>query len=109
MFETACNDTSTQFNLHAGDYTLFELGTFDQATAKFDLQSPPINHGLAIQHKHTPIFANVEDDKAPTPLASDSDAQAEQNYTNQLPHSKLLKNSNLANLTRSEVAALTPK
>lgn len=29
-FEVACNDESHEFNLHAFDYTLFEIGEFDQ-------------------------------------------------------------------------------
>lgn len=47
-FETACNDTSHDFNRHAGDYTLFETGTFEQSTGKFDLLDVPINLGSAL-------------------------------------------------------------
>ncbi len=30
MFHSACQDRSHDFNMHAQDYTLFRLGTFDQ-------------------------------------------------------------------------------
>ncbi len=51
MFEQAANDESAQFHTHAGDYTLFELGTFDQDRGTFDLHLTPINHGLAINYR----------------------------------------------------------
>jgi len=51
QFTTAVNDPTTQFSQTPGDYTLFELGTFEQDNAKFDLHKTPINHGLAIAFK----------------------------------------------------------
>lgn len=51
MFEQAANDSNTDFSRHAEDYTLFELGTFDQDTAKFELHQTPISLGLAISYK----------------------------------------------------------
>ena len=65
MFETAANDDNQNFHRHAGDYCLFELGTFDQDTATFDLHSTPINHGLALSHLHNPVLANAHADGDP--------------------------------------------
>lgn len=48
MFSDAVNDSGTQFNKHAGDYTLFEMGTFETTSGKFKQHKTPINHGLAI-------------------------------------------------------------
>lgn len=48
MFGKACNEQETDFHQFAGDYTLFELGMFDQDTAKFELHATPINLGLAL-------------------------------------------------------------
>ncbi len=47
-FESAANSGEHDFNIHAGDYTLFELGAFDQATAKFEILAAPLNLGTAI-------------------------------------------------------------
>jgi len=49
-FTIACNDQGHAFHRHSGDYTLFELGEFDQLSAIFDLHVTPINLGLAIQY-----------------------------------------------------------
>jgi len=57
-FETAANKEGHDFQQHGGDYTLFELGQFDQATGKISTLEVPINLGLAItfttRHDHTP-------------------------------------------------------
>lgn len=54
MFEAASNDTNTDFNRFAGDYTLFELGTFDQITGQLEMLKTPNNLGLALQFRNTP-------------------------------------------------------
>ncbi len=46
-FETAVNEEGHQFAKYAGDYTLMELGSFDQGTAGFEIHKQPINLGLA--------------------------------------------------------------
>lgn len=46
-FGAAVQDTGHDFNRYAGDYTLFELGTFDEETAKFDLKTTPESIVLA--------------------------------------------------------------
>lgn len=50
MFAQASNDAETQFNKHAADFTLFELGVFDQSTGTVELHPSPVSHGLAISH-----------------------------------------------------------
>lgn len=77
IFETACNDDSVEFSKHPGDYGLFELGTFDQDTGRFELLEHPINHGLAIIYKHAPthqqpvLFGSEEDvDQNITPIGA---------------------------------------
>ncbi len=50
QFKQAANDGSHSFSIHAADYTLFEMGTFNQSTGKFILQPSPISHGLALTY-----------------------------------------------------------
>ncbi len=49
-FEQACNDANSDFHKFAGDYTLFELGEFDQNTAQFTALKTPTNLGLALTY-----------------------------------------------------------
>lgn len=46
-FTQAANAEDHEFNTHAGDYTLFELGAFDQLTGKLNSPLAPINLGTA--------------------------------------------------------------
>lgn len=47
-FESACNEASHDFNKHAGDYTLFEIGEFDHDSAKLETLDTPHNLGIAL-------------------------------------------------------------
>lgn len=40
-FETGCKDKNTMMFSYPQDYTLFELGTFDDQTAKYELLATP--------------------------------------------------------------------
>ena len=51
-FTELANDPKTNIGKYASDFTLFELGEFDNATAKFVLHSTPISIGLALEFKH---------------------------------------------------------
>nr|UXQ87949.1 MAG: nonstructural protein [Microvirus sp.] len=51
MFEAAANDPSTTICLHSGDFTLFELGSWDPLTGDEIQLETKINHGLAIQYQ----------------------------------------------------------
>lgn len=48
-FETAICEDGHQFARHPGDYTLFELATFNAATGIFESLATPLNLGVAIQ------------------------------------------------------------
>lgn len=50
-FTEACNDPSTVFCKYPDDFTLFELGSFDDATGKFTLKETPKSIGLALHFK----------------------------------------------------------
>lgn len=53
MFESAVNDEKLQFKKHAGDYTLFHLGTINQHTGELIPLKAPANLGLAITFLET--------------------------------------------------------
>ena len=48
-FEDNARDPSTSIHKHPEDYSLFELGTFDDATASFDTYLTPKSLGVAIE------------------------------------------------------------
>lgn len=47
MFENAVRDSNSGFHAHPGDYSLFEIGSFDDLSAKFDMPTAPVDLGLA--------------------------------------------------------------
>ncbi len=47
-FETAANEEGNDFNRYGADYTLFEVGYFDQHTGELRALKANINLGLAI-------------------------------------------------------------
>lgn len=51
-FGQAVNDPETNFYKFPGDYTLFELGSFDIESGVITLHPAHINHGLALVHQH---------------------------------------------------------
>lgn len=51
MFHEAANDQNTNFHKHAGDFTLFQLGDFDQQTGSITPRETPVNHGLALNYR----------------------------------------------------------
>lgn len=48
-FVDSVNDSNHQFARHPEDFTLFELGTYDDNGAKFDLLDSPKSLGLALE------------------------------------------------------------
>lgn len=50
-FSDTCNDKSHPFNLHPGDYTLFESGTYDNSTAQCVPALTLKSLGTALEHK----------------------------------------------------------
>jgi len=51
LFEQATIDTDHDFSLYAADYTLFELGSWNVNTGRYELLDAPINLGTAAAHK----------------------------------------------------------
>lgn len=47
MFEQACSDSSHDFHKHSDDYTLHQVGSFDQGTGEFISLAQLINLGVA--------------------------------------------------------------
>jgi hypothetical protein len=48
-FGDSVNDPNHQFNKHAEDFTLFELGEYDDLSASFNLYDTPVALGKAIE------------------------------------------------------------
>lgn len=46
-FMDEANRAGSMMNKHPADYTLFELGTYDDATGLFAQPAQPVNHGQA--------------------------------------------------------------
>ena len=57
-FSDTVNDPKTQLNRHPADFTLFELGTFDDQTGEVETIKP-LNLGVALS------FLNLERETAP--------------------------------------------
>lgn len=52
-WQTAANDQNTMMCQHPEDFTLFELGSYDEQTGKFENHNTPISVGVAIEFKRT--------------------------------------------------------
>lgn len=52
-FADTVNDKNTQLNRHPEDYTLFELGEYDDSNATFKILDAKISLGNAIEFKDT--------------------------------------------------------
>lgn len=50
-FENSCNDERTEFFRHAADFTLFEIGEYDDQIGKTLCYEAAINLGTALQIK----------------------------------------------------------
>lgn len=46
-----CNDPQTQISMHPADFTLFELGTYDQTKGEFTLYAAKVSLGTALEQK----------------------------------------------------------
>jgi len=53
-FEQAVNDPQTELCRHPADFTLFEIGEYDEDSAKFDNHNTPISLGTALTFKTQP-------------------------------------------------------
>lgn len=50
-FATLANADGSRIAAHSADFTLFQLGAFDDETGTFEIESPQINLGLATNFK----------------------------------------------------------
>lgn len=50
MFASAANDSEHKFAQYAADFTLFEMGSWDELTGLFKLYDAKINLGTALEH-----------------------------------------------------------
>lgn len=48
-FVDTISDDKSVISKHPEDYTLFELGEYDNLTAKFDMYETPVSLGVAIE------------------------------------------------------------
>ena len=60
-FETEANNLQSMIGQHPSDFTLFELGTYDEKTAKFQMHKTPISLGVAIEFKKYPELSEVNE------------------------------------------------
>lgn len=56
-FETACSKPDHAFHIHAADYTLFEIGTFDESNACLT-KKVPLNLGNALQFQPSEVSSS---------------------------------------------------
>lgn len=49
-FTELCNDATSMFGKHPADFTLFELGSFEDAKAKFEPVVTPISLGVGSEY-----------------------------------------------------------
>lgn len=66
-------DKNSYISQHPGDFTLFELGTFDNCSGRFEALKTPVSRGLAIEFvRDVSITANGVDPKV-VPLFNDKE------------------------------------
>lgn len=58
-FTDTCNDTNTQFSKHPEDFTLFELGEYDDESGLFTNLEAKISLGTALE-----LVSKVSNEKA---------------------------------------------
>lgn len=50
-FATSAADKTHPFHIHAEDYTLFAIATYDDQTALYTCENTPVSLGKAIEYK----------------------------------------------------------
>lgn len=53
-FEASCNQPEHQFRKHPADYTLFEIGTYDDATGRCEMHVAFISLGNGLEFVEAP-------------------------------------------------------
>lgn len=64
-WQEAANDDKSQISRHPSDFDLFEIGEFDDQTAKIVMHQSPVSIGLAVHFKKAPdntsdLFAQTQ-------------------------------------------------
>lgn len=62
-FITTLNDGQSEFSLYPADFTLFEIGTFDESTCKITILTTPENLGNGIHLKPKGIKASTTENE----------------------------------------------
>lgn len=66
MFQQACNDQEHNFSIWAEDYTLFQIGRWDEKTGTMHAAEMNINLGTANTFKEAPRTNGIENTNPPT-------------------------------------------
>ncbi len=72
-FSDCVNSENHAFALHPGDYTLYELGVFDDETAEINSHDVRVNLGVGLAFKQLSLI--LEDETHGQPLGDDSSIQ----------------------------------
>lgn len=67
-FAHEANNPNSQVGMYAGDFTLFEMGLFDDDLGTFNIYKVPVNHGLAVNYKEQRHVRKV----TPQPLGNET-------------------------------------
>jgi len=59
-WETICNDPNSQFHKHPSDFTLFEIGEYDEQTGTIETYPAKCALGLALEFVKTTPLAKPE-------------------------------------------------
>lgn len=58
-FGAAINEVGSDFNKYPGDFTLFELGEFNDSTAEFVLHDAPISLGVGVTYTNAATVVSL--------------------------------------------------
>lgn len=58
-FMEASNDSQSKISKYPSDYTLFEIGTWDDDKCKFSLLSTPVSIGIALEYVKADVKADI--------------------------------------------------
>lgn len=67
-FSDSVNDESTQFFKHPEDFTLFEIGEYDDASGVYKMHDARISLGVAIEFRKQMALPGVEVAPIPRPV-----------------------------------------
>lgn len=62
-FSDAVQDPKSKLAQHPGDFTLFEIGSWDDDKCVFDLHKTPVRLGVAIEFVKAPVPLSLTQDQ----------------------------------------------